>query len=186
MYHIELGRGEYFDIATRRRGERVKICGCIYHFESTFSPHYSPHPPFPNPRACAEYGASKTAFSYPFSIDNKARYCALHQYDLNVDVHTGGLAVRDSSGEDEEGDEAAAAAAAVSGGSGVKAEWRLVPRSSRFRKLQLIREMWDAYDWLVWMDLDALFVDPHTDVLDLLDKVPPKPPPTCSTCSCNV
>ena len=107
----------------------------------------------------SEYGSSKTAFSYPFSIDNKARYCALHQYDLNVDLHTSGFTM---DGDASEGS---------SSSSAHDASWRHATRSSRFRKLQLIREMWDAYVWLVWMDLDALFVDPHTDVLDLLDKV---------------
>lgn len=30
--------------------------------------------------------------------------------------------------------------------------------------------MWDSYDWIIWMDLDALFIDPVTDVLSLIDK----------------
>ena len=110
----------------------------------------------------AEYGSSKTAYSYPFSIDNKARYCSLHQYDLNVDVHTGAV------GADEE-EEAAGA-----GGDFSAEEFPLEfpssgQRSSRFRKLELIRSLWDSYDWLVWMDIDALFLDPATDVLSLLD-----------------
>jgi len=44
------------------------------------------------------------------------------------------------------------------------------PRSSRFRKLHLIRQLWDSYDWLIWMDIDAIFVDPSADILSLLDK----------------
>ena len=118
----------------------------------------------------SEYGSSKTAFSYPFSIDNKARYCALHQYDLNVDLHTSGFTVDGDASSSGDG-AGEGADVSSSGGSSSDASWRHATRSSRFRKLQLIREMWDAYDWLVWMDLDALFVDPHTDVLDLLDKV---------------
>jgi len=102
----------------------------------------------------SEYGSSKTAFSYPFSIDNKARYCQLHQYDMNVDVHTGSVQSPDEEEEEEVGTAAAGASS----------------RSSRFRKLQLIRQLWDSYDWLIWMDIDALFVDPTTDVLSFLDK----------------
>lgn len=79
----------------------------------------------------AEYGASKSAWAYALSVDNKARYCALHQYDLKVDVATG----------ENEG------------------------KSNRFRKIKLLRELWDDYDWLIWMDLDAVFVDPMADVM---------------------
>jgi len=103
----------------------------------------------------SEYGASKTAFSYPFSIDNKARYCELHQYDLNVDVHT------DDSLEEE--DYLNTLQEKGPQGEGI------MKRSSRFRKLKLIKNMWDSYDWLIWMDIDALFLDPSTDVLSLLD-----------------
>ncbi len=91
----------------------------------------------------SEYGSSKTAFSYSLSVDNKARYCALHQYDLNVDVHVDG------------------SEADLAGGA--------EPRSSRFRKLALIRQLWESYDWIIWMDIDAFFIDP---VLFLLKVYP--------------
>ena len=63
---------------------------------------YQPRKPLGEAAADArddvEYGASKARWLYPLSIDNKARYCNLHQYDLNVDVDTG-----DSGGEKEVG-----------------------------------------------------------------------------------
>ena len=128
----------------------------------------------------AEYGASKTAFSYPFSVDNKARYCQLHQYDLNVDVlTTSTVAVPTSgsdSGEGSEGSEGGGGEGGEGGAGSISSGVQVGfasgggRRSSRFRKLQLIRQLWDSYDWLIWMDIDALFLDPAVDVLELIDK----------------
>jgi len=74
----------------------------------------------------AEYGELKTAFVYPVSVDNKARFCALHGCTLVV------------------------------GGSVPETEGR----SARWNKVAWLRRSFFQYEWLVWMDLDALFAHP--------------------------
>lgn len=118
----------------------------------------------------AEYGASKTAFSYPFSVDNKARYCQLYQYDLNVDVLTTSTVGVASGGVNGGGEATQIEREDIDSGEQVGFATGEARRSSRFRKLQLIRQLWDSYDWLIWMDIDALFVDPHVDLFDMIDK----------------
>lgn len=83
----------------------------------------------------AEYGELKSAFVYPISIDNKARYCLLNNCTLVV------------------------------GGSLPEA----AGRSSRWLKVAWLQRAFDDHEWLVWMDLDAIFV--RTSSLEVLPQL---------------
>ena len=69
------------------------------------------------------------------SVDNKARYCALH--DCSVVV---GGTVPECAG-----------------------------RSARWNKVAWLRRSYFMYQWLVWMDLDAIFARPDASLADILD-----------------
>ena len=69
------------------------------------------------------------------SVDNKARYCALH--DCTVVV---GGTVPECAG-----------------------------RSARWNKVAWLRRSYFMYQWLVWMDLDAIFARPDASLADILD-----------------
>jgi hypothetical protein len=92
-----------------------------------------------------QYGETKSMVTGPISVDNKARYCLEHGWDLVI----GGP---------------------LMDGEGGKRGGEMAGRSSRWLKVYHILEIWDDYDVIVWMDLDTLMTTPAEDIVDYFDK----------------
>jgi len=86
-----------------------------------------------------EYGELKAKYIYPISVDNKARYCNIHNFQLFV------------GGKNEK----------------IEMEKRSSRWNKVAWLIELLQT--NKFDMVIWMDLDAFFIRANVNIMELID-----------------